>query len=459
MKVLLVVPNLPKELDWGTTPEPPLGVASVAAYLEDDHEVRILDNYLERLPPSEVEKQIRSFSPDAVGISAMTFTFGEAQKIAARVKGIDKNINVFVGGPHASLFPAEVLKCENVDAAVRGEGEFTAKEYLDCVKSGKPLNGVAGLAFRRAGKVELNPPRPVLTDLDSLRMPARHLLKIQEYPEYKMSVLLKPPLTTMCTSRGCPYNCSYCSSPTIWGRSWRGSGGKRVVDEMQFLVEKYGVRSIKFHEDHFTLNRKRVLEICSEITSRGLDVTWQCEARVNNVDREILQAMKKAGCRIVWYGIESGTQKILDFYRKGTTLEQIKNAVSLTKEAGVSPMGSFILGAPLESREEMEETIRFGLGLGLKEVYFNALIAIPGTDLYDYVVKNNYLHKHLEGGIIEVEGKVPREEVLMFRNKAQKKVITKKILENWPHLLGYFVTHPAALASKKTLNTVRFLAK
>ncbi|MEM0475525.1 MAG: radical SAM protein [Candidatus Norongarragalinales archaeon] len=457
---MLVVPNVPAGWDWGTLPEPPLGVAWVAAYLKDEHEVAVIDDYLEKNSRSELLRKIRSFSPDAVGFSTTTFTECEAESIAADVKKAAPETQIFFGGPHASLFPQKVLECSSVDAVVIGEGEVTCAEYLSALAAGKPLEGVKGIAFKKnneEGKVRVNEPRPYMNNLDELRFPARELLKIREYPEYKMSVSLKTPSTTMCTSRGCPYNCLYCSSPTIWGRSWRGMSGKRVTDEIEFLTEKYGVKSIKFHEDHFTFNKQRVLDICREIRERGIEIEWQCESRVNNIDAERLKAMRDAGCKIVWYGIESGTQKILDFYRKGTTLEQVKNAVRLTNEAGIEAMGSFILGAPIETREEMEETIRFGLALELKEVYFNVLLAIPGTDLYDFVVKNNFVHKYVVGGMAEVAGTVPRDEVVRLRNAAQKQVIKRKIRRNWFSLLKYFVRHPKQLFSRRALRTLEFL--
>ncbi|MFH0835427.1 MAG: radical SAM protein [Candidatus Micrarchaeota archaeon] len=457
MKVLLVVPNLPKKWDWGTLPEPPLGVAWVAAYLKEKHDVAIIDNYFEKLPSAALMRKIRSFSPDAVGISAMTFTEPEAQRLASAVKSWDRGVNVFFGGPHASLFPEKILHGSVADAAIIGEGELTTAAYINAVEKGRALEKIPGIAFKRGRRVTVNKPARYMTDLDSLKFPARDLLKIREYPEFKLSVSLKAPVTTMCTSRGCPFNCLYCSSPTIWGRTWRGQGGKRVVDEMEFLVEKYGVKSVKFHEDHFTFDKKRVLDICREITERGLDVQWQCEARVNNIDRERLEAMKKAGCRIVWYGIESGTQRTLNFYRKGITLEQVREAVKLTNEAGMDAMGSFILGAPLETKAEMEETVKFGLGLGLKEVYFNVLHAFPGTDLYDYVLKNKRVHKYIVGDVAEVAGDVPRAEVVALRTKAQQEVIKRKIRKNWLSLMAYFLTHPAELFSRRTMRTLEFL--
>jgi radical SAM superfamily enzyme YgiQ (UPF0313 family) len=238
--------------------------------------------------------------------------------------------------------------------------------------------------------------------------------------------------------------------------------GKRVADEMQELRDDYGVRSIKFHEDHFTLKKERVLDICREIKERKLDVEWQCEARVNNIDAERLKAMANAGCRIIWFGIESGTQKTLDFYRKDITLEQVKNAVALAKQAGIKPIGSFIIGAPLETEEDIQKTIDFGLGLGLEDVYFNVLTAFPGTDLYDYVKKRGFAGRLLQGGMIEIEGTTPHGRVVEMQEEAQKRLDKRKLGANWAKLAAYYARHPTRLtgsAVRKAWNALTHVGR
>ncbi|MFH0835809.1 MAG: radical SAM protein [Candidatus Micrarchaeota archaeon] len=448
MKVLLAMPPLPSDLSWTTKPEPPLGIAWVAACLERaGHEAAVIDLNLEHSKAADAfARKMSSFAPDVVGVSMTTFTKNECAAIASEAR--KQGAFVLAGGAHPSLFPLDVLNSGSYDAVVVGEGEVTTTELVNALAEKRPLSQVQGIAFKHGSESVANPPRPYITDLDSLPFPARHLLSMREYPEYRLSFLLEAPATTMCTSRGCPYRCAYCSSPVIWGRSWRGMGGKRVADEMQHLRDEYGIRSIKFHEDHFTLKKERVMDICAEIKKRKLDMPWQCEARVNNIDEERLNAMADAGCQVIWFGIESGTQKVLDFYRKDITLEQVRNAVTLSKKAGIKPIGSFILGAPIESEEEIKETIEFGLGLGLEDVYFNILAAFPGTDLYEYVKKNDFVGRYLcDGGLIEIEGKTPHSRVVELQRSAQQRLDKRKLGSNWKKLLRYYARQPTRLPS------------
>ena len=460
--MVLVQPKIVDGMPWTSTPEPPLGLASIAACSRDEHDYSIYDNFLYQKSNETAVREIMRGSPDAVGLSITSFTLANAEAMARSIKRASPQTLVFVGGPHASLFPREVLACDSFDAAVIGEGEITAPEYLKSAVSRdeSELAKVNGLAFKnKKDQIFVNEPRPYIKDLDALPFPARDLLPVREYPEYKFSTALRAPVLTSCTSRGCPYNCLYCSSPSIWGRTWRALSAKRMADEAEMLQRDYGMRSIKYHEDHFTFNRQRVFDFCAEVRKRKLDFAWQCESRVNMIDEKLLSEMRDAGCEIIWFGIESGTQKILDFYRKGTNIALIKNAVAAAHKAGLKPMGSFIIGAPPETVEEMEQTIEFGLSLGLEDVYFNILVAFPGSDLYDYVKKNNFVHATLPGGLIEVEGAVPREAVEKMRLRAQQRVLWGKLKRKWPRLLRYYATHPWMLASERARRVAKFMLR
>lgn len=458
MRILLIVSNIDKGSSWESAPEPPLGVAYIAAYLEEDNQVKIIDNFLEKRQPTEIIKNIRKFEPDVVGLSITTFTINESLALAKLIKHWNKDIKIVAGGAHPTLFPQQILESPDIDAVVIGEGELTMKEYVNILKSEGNLRKVNGLAYKKEGRLIINSPREHVKNLDKLKFPAWHLLKIKDYPEFQISTNLVSPVMNICSSRGCPYQCLYCSSPTIWGRNWRGMSGKRIVSEIQALIKKYNINSIKFHEDHFTLNRNRVIDFCKELAKKGINIEWQCEARVNNVDPEMLKKMKKAGCKIVWFGIESGSQKILDFYRKDTNLQQIRNAIKMVKAAEIRPMGSFILGAPIETEREMKKTIRFGLNLGLEEIYFNVLVAIPGTDLYKYVIKNKLIHRKI-GEVVEVSGVVSRARVIRLRSMAQKRVILHKIIKLWKRFLVYYISNPRKFLSNRLRRNIIFLLK
>jgi len=458
MKVLFIFPNVAIPL-WDTTPQPPLGLAFVASYLEDFCEVKIIDNYLEKNKLIVIMDEISSFNPDAIGISMTTFTFESCVELAKSIKNLDEDIVVFTGGPHPSLFPEEVMAYRCFDATVYGEGELTVREYLSSLVEKRSLSHVRGICYRDSlGHLHLNPPRNYIKNLDKLKFPARHLLPIREYPEYKESHSLEAPVTTMSTSRGCPYRCIYCSSPRIWGGSWRGMSGKRIVDEIEHIKEKYSIRSIDFHEDNFTLSKKRVLDFCHEMLSRGLDITWQCESRVDNIDNELLESMKKAGCQVVWFGIESGSNETLNFYKKGTTVQHVKEAVKLTREAGIKLMGSFILGSPYESIDDMKRTVDFAFRLGLDGIWFNPLHAFPGTELHDYVTKHAYIHRVLPNNIIQVEGNVPREEVEVLLEIARRRAERYYVKRHWKSLLRYHIRHPSKIGTKKIKSLINILA-
>ncbi len=395
MKVLLINPpsenligtNLPEMLEKARGHSPPLGIMYIASMLEKKgHKVEILDCQVEEFGHKEVEDEIRRRKPDLVGISAMTFTLIDAILIAKTVKRIDPGIKVAVGGSHVNIYPNETIKLEEVDYVVLGEAEFLFTEMVDNIDKPEKLKQTKGLLFKENGKVIYTGPVGLIEDLDSLPFPARHLTP---YKKYSSVLSTRNLVTTMISSRGCPYKCLFCDRP-ISQKGFRARSAKNVVDEMEKCYEM-GIDEFLLYDDTFTIDRQRAIDICNEIMARKLDIGWDIRARVNTVDMELLMRLSKAGCERIHYGVESGNQEILNILRKGITLEQVESAFRMTKNAGIEILAYFMIGSPRETRETIMQSINFAKKLNPDFVHFSVTTPFPATDLYDMGLKEGIL--------------------------------------------------------------------
>lgn len=392
MKVLLIKPSHEEIFGRikGIQPEyPPLGLGYVAAVLEqDNHEVKILDMPAENTTEDELKKLLSTFSPDVIGINATTPTIAYAKKIAEICKQTT-DVVILMGGPHPTSAPEDCLSDKNVDIVIRGEGELTIKELVQNLDN---LKDVKGISYRNNGEIIHNSQMELIKDIDSLPFPARHLFNIRVY---KHLDAIRNPITTILTSRGCPYACTFCSSRHIFGRIFRPRQTKSVVDEIQMLVEEYGIREIHILDDAFTLDQDRAISICDEIIKRGLnkEMVW-CTPngiRVNCVSKKLLEKMKEAGCYKVSFGVESGNQKILDVVKKGITLEQVRNAFKLAKEVGLETWAFFIFGLPGETKETIRNTIEFAKEIDPDVAKFHLLLPLPHTEIFDLYNKEGWI--------------------------------------------------------------------
>jgi anaerobic magnesium-protoporphyrin IX monomethyl ester cyclase len=386
-------------------PTLPLGLAYIAAMLEQSHRVAILDNYLENLSIEQLRKRIYLEKPEIVGITSDSFSFSSAVEIANAIKEVDKNIITVMGGPHSNVFPNAPLMHDSIDISVFGEGELTVVELWDKIKNGESLEDVQGIGWKDNNKIFINQPRELIKNLDDLPFPARHLFPIDRY-ERKMKQYLgnTEPIDWISSSRGCVFDCTFCDNREIFG-SYRYRSPRNVVDEIEFLVSRDGIKGIYFRESLFTLNKKRVLGICSELKSRGLDIVWACDSRVDTIDKGMLLSMKDAGCRTVWFGIESGCQDVLNNIHKGITISQVKDTVKLSNECGLKVGGSFMIGLPCESVDQMHETINFACEIRpyLDFVWFTAYLGIPKSKLYLYSKENNLIDEDFGNGIFTIK--------------------------------------------------------
>ena len=375
-------------------PQPPLGLAMLAAVLEEKgHSVKIWDLTAIGLSENAVPQIIHNEKPKIVGVTAMTSTINSAINVARKVKESDSEILIVLGGAHVSILPEETLqKNPEIDMIVRGEGEKTILELVETIeRQGSDLSSILGLTYKTEFGVKSNPSRPAFLDVDTLPFPAFHLLPQGKYRLHP-PIGRRSPVMPIMVSRGCPNGCIFCSK-SVFGNKYRNNSPVYVVDQIQLLIEKFGVKEIKFYDDIFTLNRKWVMVICAELKNRGIDVLWTCETRINLVDTELLKTMRAAGCYMIAYGVESGDQKILNEIGKNVTLEQITNAFKLTHEAGISTVGYFMLGAPNETPETIMRTVEFAKRINPDFVQFSIATPYPGTELHRLAAEKRCLPK------------------------------------------------------------------
>lgn len=392
MRILLINPridnmittNIPCFVDEQRGYNPPLGLMYVAAYTEQhtDHEIEILDMLAEEVTYAQLESELRKRKPDIVGITTTTFTLIDTMIVAKIAKAVNKNIKIILGGPHVYIYPEETIRLPEVDFLVLGEGELPFVELLQNIDSYESLKSMKGIVFEHEGEIINNGTRKFIEELDSLPFPARHLTKVNKYS----SLLAKrTPITTMLTSRGCPYKCLFCYRPHL-GKKFRARSAVNVVNEMEECANM-GIKEILVYDDTFTIDRQRVMDICSLILKRNLDITWDIRTRVNIVDMEMLKTLKKARCERIHYGIESANPDILKVLRKGITIPQVELAFKMTKEVGISTLAYFMLGSPTESKEQIMNTIAYAKKLKPDYCHFAITTPYPATPLYEMGIR------------------------------------------------------------------------
>lgn len=383
MKILLVKPHysdIYSELKSVATEYPPLGLMYIASFLEKDgNEVKIVDMSAEKLSKENLLEIAGRFSPDIVGFTVTTPLSKRSHDLASEIKARFNNMKIVFGGPHPTALPEEELKDKNVDFVVCGEGEITFSELVK--SSFDNLESIKGLCFKNNGKIICNNGRDFISNLDSLPLPAWHLISLENYFFVDAR---RYPIAPMLTSRGCPYGCIYCNK-NIAGRVFRCRSPENVVDEIEFLVREKKVREIHILDDACTTIPERMIEICNRIIERNIDCIFDCAngIRANSATPELLSKMKKAGFYKVAFGIESGDEKILENIDKGLKIETVRKAVESAKNAGLEVWGFFMIGLPGETRETVEKTANLAIELGLDVAKFYITTPMPGTKLFE----------------------------------------------------------------------------
>lgn len=434
MEIVLINPRLKT---WSPNVYVPLGLAYVAAVLEQaGHRVKIVDFNAQRVSAAELDRRLAC--ADTVGITGMITEYDEVVRLVGMVKQVNPAARVVLGGPLATTFPHELLRASPADFIVTGEGEKTIVHLVAAMEQGGNFDSIGGIVFKAGSEIVTTGPAGPITDLDTIPLPARHLLDMKRYLKdhfasfgIKVKGLNKVRSTNLISSRGCPYSCTFCFKG-MWGHKWRGRTPENIIGEMEQLYRSYGVNGFFFTDDTFVLNRERVFELCRRLKEKGLPVVWYCNGRINLMTRELLQAMSDAGCRGIAYGLESGNQQVLDSIKKDITLDQVRRAINWTKEAGINTTGYFMIGLPGETRAIINETLAFARELALDFYGFSLLTPLPGTELYDSALKAGLIprYRSLREWSLHVNANLTRDcsdgELAAFGQQAFKEFFLQK---------------------------------
>jgi anaerobic magnesium-protoporphyrin IX monomethyl ester cyclase len=394
-------------------------IAYVAALLEKKHEVHIIDSANEGwknfeqiddtkcrqgLTNKELAARIKQLSPEVVGITvSFSGWWKTAYEVCSIAKSIDKDAITVLNGLHPSARPEQCLEHENVDFVIVGEPEYTMLELVEEFEQEKKkdFKRIRGIGYRKGGKTIITPPRPPIRDLDALPFPARHLLPMDVYfsavKETAQRGEISKHWTTITTSRGCPYNCVFCSIHTVMTRNWRARSPQNVIDEIQNVIDTYGVKQLDFVDENMTLDKKRMETICDLMVENRFDIEWFTPngVRADTLDENLLRKMKASGCKKIRVAPESGVQRVVDnVIKKNLDLGAVENAVILSKRVGIKVGCFFVIGLIGETKEDIEQTIAFAQklrNLGADSFYFSYAMPVYGTELYEQAKQGGFL--------------------------------------------------------------------
>ena len=440
MRILLINPprfneilaDNPAFIDEERGFNPPLGLLYLAGYLKKNsqHQVFGLDAQVEGLDyDNDFKQRIEKINPDVVGITAMTFTLIDVLKTVDLVNQVEKNLNkkiiIVLGGPHVYLFPEETINLDNIDFIIKGEGELPFFNLLEALEKQKELSNINGLVYKENGQVINNLVGDFIDNLDEIPFPDRELLSIEKYNSLLGGNRI---VTTMFTSRGCPFQCSFCDRPHL-GKKFRARSAQNIVDEMEECL-KLGIEEILVYDDTFTIDKQRTFDICDEIIKRDLKFVWDIRARVDTVDEEVLKKLKQAGCARIHFGVEAGTEKILKVLNKGISLNQVEIAFKEANKLGIETLAYFMIGSPTETKEDINKTIKFAKKIKPDYAHITILTPYPATEIYRQalsqgVIKNDYWQEfaqHPKKGVVTQywEKELNKEELFKLLDKFYK---------------------------------------
>lgn len=390
MNILFISPK--PNIHFDTAHSIPLGLAYMASVLENGgHKVSVIDLNVQA---DTIQKEIKNV--DVVGVRAITPIVKSAWNICKRVKSVNPNITTVLGGPHPSCMPEESLQKPQVDIVVRKEGEYTFKELCDKLEKGLSLDKILGISYKKGKRVIHNKDRPPIKNLDELPFPAYHLFPMEKYDPTRPTWVDKSKLRVgnIMTSRGCPFQCNFCFKG-VHGYQFRYRSPENVIEEIRLLTEKYNVNFLEILDDNFTFYHERAIKICKLMIKEGIDIEWTVPegfSRVDNLNKEILKWAKKSGCTDVWLAIESGSPRVLkEIIHKNVTLDQIRNAFKLAKEAGFITGGFVSIGNYGEQEYDIKKTIDFVLSLDMDRLQISIVTPFPGSELFNKLEKEGKL--------------------------------------------------------------------
>ena len=402
-----------------------LGLAYLAGYLREhlDCQISILDIEVKGLNYEEIKESIKEENADIIGITCLTPTITHVFKIAEIIKReINPESTIVIGGIHPTALPEETIKNPFIDFVAVGEGEVTFYELVKTIKEKRrDFNKINGLYFKRNGKIIATPPRELIADLDEIPFPARDLFDLSLYYSAPTKKVSSDPAGPILTSRGCAFNCIHCISRKIWRGGVRFRSIQNVIKEMGECINKFGIKQFNIYDDTFTLNQERAMKICDEIIKRGWKIAWVSFSRVNTISEELAKKMRKAGCKKISFGLESGSQKILDLMRKQATIEMGKRAVEMVVKQGILAHASFMFGNIGETEETIKETIKFAKSLPLDNATFFITSPVPGSDLYEISKKEGFITKDTKW--TEFAPLTNMSPVLVQRNVSKERLV------------------------------------
>jgi len=450
MKILLLCPT--SETIISQTDYYPLGLLYLARILEKEgHQVVVKDYYKRQFANygavwQDVKSIIEKFQPDVVGINSTTMNRTCGFKITKAIKKMNPEIKIVLGGVHASSMYKQILENLPVDFIVIKEGEITFPKLIESLDKKKSFKKLKGIAFKEKSGVKSTGFGEFITDLDKIPFPKHELCE---------DTIRKTKTANMITSRGCPYGCSFCSTSAYWGRKWRARSAKNVVDEIEYLVNKFPyIKKIIFQDDTFVLDNQRVIDICNLILKRGIKIKWWCAARVDRISEEMLVKMKAAGCEDISYGVESGSEKMIKIIDKKITKEQIKRTIALTNKVGIRYHVFLMVGNPGETWETVKETVKFLKELkGCEVTSVSKLQLYPNTKSYEIAKNQGFI----DDSFWMTEKKVPHYTHEHSEKELSKMVfyiIAKSRMQN-----GFldFLNFSLKFAWRKPIKALKFL--
>jgi radical SAM superfamily enzyme YgiQ (UPF0313 family) len=430
--ILLIYPPFPDHL----SEYPPIGLAQLAAVLEkNNYPVKILDLglYPPDQWPSRLLPAIQNTKPEWIGISSPTSLFNKALDISRYIKDNFPSTKIVLGGVHPTVCPEEALQHQFVDYVIRGEGEFALLELLQ----GKEISKINGLSYKKEEKIIHNPKRELIANLDELPFPARHLFDLKRYSWY--------PEISLISSRGCPFTCYYCFNG-VFGRKFRARSAENIVKEMEQINKQDNIKDFYFYDDTFTLDKKRVLEFCELLVSKNNNFSWRCCSRIDTLDLERIQAMKKAGCTQIHFGIETGNP-ILIKKIKNINLEQAKSIIKMVQENGLKTRCYFMIGHPWDTEDTIKQTIKFAKELDADSTQFSITTPFPQTELWNIAKEMNIVdEKNIDWSTYFLNGDIitkpimrtytlSSEQLLKFYKKAYRELYLYKMYTSFKNPL------------------------
>ncbi|MCF8298563.1 MAG: B12-binding domain-containing radical SAM protein [Saprospiraceae bacterium] len=363
-----------------------IGIGYLASYAREIHKdlnIKILDTRISK--ETEIDAFLNT-KYDLIGITASSQVFLEAVEVAAKLKTIFPDTPICLGGSHTSTVKEESIEGFPFDFAIYGEGEISFSELIGHIKGEVDLSTINGLIYKNAsGSIIVNPPRAIIKDIDKIPFPAYDLFDMASYPQHRMT-----------TSRGCPFNCVFCNSHSLWTNKWRKRSSENLIEEIKILISKYKRKTIVFNDDSFNIDAKRVIKFCDELISQKLNIIWSTSVRVDLITPEIATKMKKSGCYNVSIGVESANNEVLEKINKKTTHEKISKGINILRDAGIDVMGQFMIGNPGDNLETVKESIEFAKNSNLTGVEFYTALPYKDSLLWEFVKEHGRLLTSVE---------------------------------------------------------------